>query len=176
MDKSPLIFLHTHFSLAWAHLRAEGYFVLCHLWTPKAFPVHDSIRAVSKEPPHFSCLRDLVWHFPGCATRGQLCPGLLGLSGLGLWGWPLGCVHLMVGNNPRKRVVLLTTRTILSPQAFHGTAKPQASTPSEAWLWLCGNNYFMENQSNFIYISNKSFKSRVLSWRQLEGEKFPLRT
>lgn len=127
-------------------------------------------------PPRLSCLRDLVWHFPGCATRGQLCPGLLGLSGLGLRGWPLGCVHLMVGNNPRKRGVLLTTRTILSPQTFHGTARPQASTPSEAWLWLCGNNYFMENQSNFIYISNKSFKSRVLSWRQLEGEKFPLRT
>lgn len=62
------------------------------------------------------------------------------------------------------------------PTGFPVMAGPQASVASEARLGLSGGNYFAETRSDLTYISNKSFKRRVLSWRQPEGEKSPLRT
>lgn len=105
-----------------------------HLCTPKAFPVHDSINAVSKEAPSpWKAISGVFWGVPSGASSTLVCWSFQYWgSRAGLWG----CVHLMVGNNPRKRVVLLATRTVLSPQAFCGIARCQAFAPSEAWLWL----------------------------------------
>lgn len=53
---------------------------------------------------------------------------------------------------------------------------PQAAAPPKAWFLLRGSSYFSGKWMDFTQISNKSFKSRVLSWRQLEGAKSPLRS
>lgn len=167
MDKNPFRIIYMHFSLAWANLRAEGSFVLWLFVDSKGFPCTWLNQCCQQRGPQ--SLRGHIWGFPGCAIRGQLYPGLLELSVLGLQGWPLGVCPLNGGKQPQEEGGPTHHQNRSQPTGFLWDSQTSGICTIWGLALALGGNYFVENQSNFIYISNKSFKSRVLSWRQLEG-------
>ena len=102
---------------------------------------------------------------PG-ASPVLVCRGFLVLA---LLGWPrMG--HLNSGKQALGR-----GRFYSAPEPFLADGFPWDGVRYLRHLRLSGDDYSTEDQSDFAEISNKSFKSKVLSWGQLKGDKFPLR-
>lgn len=92
-----------------------------------------------------------------------------GFPVLALLGWPrMG--HLDSGTQALGR-----GRFYSAPEPFLADGLLRDGVRYLHHLRLSGGDYSTEDQSDFTEISNRSFKSKVLSLGQLEGDRFPLR-
>lgn len=158
---------HMHFSLAWANIRANGCFVPWQFVDSKDFPwlwlsQWPQHRVPTSERPHSDFYKVCL---PG-ASPVLVCGSFPVLALLG-WPW-MG--HLNSGKQGLGR-----GRFYSAPEPLLADGFPCDGVRYLCHLRLSGGDYSTEDQSDFAEISNKSFKSKVLSWGQLEGDRFPLR-